>query len=148
MSMPEPTNDRCIACGNRYRGSSRPRRVLVADGREIGTAHTSCKLRKGQWGFDLAGTSLEDARFMLWAYYLQAPLEGRSDESLAISLGDRGLDDELNDEQLMLLDWWIWKGGMKLGEARRQPIIDAYHAMRELYRQWRSQVPDGEIVHA
>jgi len=122
----------CLVCSRQYEGTAaHPRWAFNIGGRWIGSVHTSCRME----GILTAPgeLDLEDARFVVWHDHIypkpRHPRPGRYD-----------------------VEWEAWIAARQRianpnAEFRTSdPLLVAYAALHESYREWRSRLgADGPV---
>ena len=131
----------CAICHRLYRGNAKSRWLFDPSGKLRGTVHTSCHVPAAWHAFETT-TPLEEARRMVWNFYIERCEDVHSDEWYATFLLEHGDAVELNDKQRELLEWWTVKGPLKLGEERAEWIVEAYRARVSRYLAWRANLAE------
>jgi len=128
---------RCVVCGRRYAGKSKPHWAFDRAGRLVGTAHTGCTLGVGasrgyRFG-DRVATPLDQAQTLLWLRQLRPRPAGQSVDWWAGLLFEVGQGIVLNEEQYRLVLEW-GRGALALDtgviRARYEALVAEYAAWR------------------
>lgn len=135
--------DTCTACGNVFRGASKPRWVFDREGRPAGRTHASCFLSRGH--HYLGGPiTQETAQFDLWALELSQPRPDRASDryraQFLIHMIDGWISEELSPKQVERMRWWTLDGPLQLGADREPGIRAAYAELVREFNAWRDQL--------